>query len=88
MSDQREKNDLPEGVIDAEPAGGWESGDVNDGETRERLAAEAPEAALPSDADEDADGPATGYSVEAVDDVDAAEVSQGVDADLSTGDGS
>jgi hypothetical protein len=25
--------DLPEGVINANPAGGWESGDVADGET-------------------------------------------------------
>ncbi|MDZ8171706.1 hypothetical protein [Microbacterium xanthum] len=30
MEDAR---DLPEGVIDAEPAGGWESGAVADGET-------------------------------------------------------
>lgn len=29
-----DRDDLPEGVINAEPAGGWESGDVADGETR------------------------------------------------------
>ena len=28
--------DLPEGVIDANPPGGWESGDVADGETAEQ----------------------------------------------------
>ncbi len=30
-----EERDLPEGVIDADPAGGWESGVVADGETAE-----------------------------------------------------
>lgn len=33
MNDDR---DLPEGVIDADPPGGWESGAVADGETAER----------------------------------------------------
>lgn len=28
--------DLPEGVINADPAGGWESGQAADGETAER----------------------------------------------------
>lgn len=28
--------DLPEGVIDADPAGGWESGETADGETAEQ----------------------------------------------------
>lgn len=33
MTDDR---DLPEGVIDANPPGGWVSGDVADGETAEQ----------------------------------------------------
>lgn len=37
MSDR----DLPEGVIDADPPGGWESGDVADGETNEQSDAAA-----------------------------------------------
>ncbi|HYP73701.1 MAG TPA: hypothetical protein VEP72_06380 [Microbacterium sp.] len=79
-------NDLPDGVADAAPATGWESADVADAETRERSAAKAPEAALPSDA-------ATGYDVEAEGDVESAEIAQGVDPDLATdaqgeGDGS
>src|SRR3546814_16250680 len=28
--------DLPEGVINADPAGGWESGETDDGETSEQ----------------------------------------------------
>lgn len=32
----RDDRDLPEGVIDADPAGGWESADQADGETREQ----------------------------------------------------
>ncbi len=31
--------DLPEGVIQADPAGGWESGETADGETEESSAA-------------------------------------------------
>ena len=43
-----EERDLPEGVIDAEPAGGWESGAVADGETAraEREAEGSPELTL------------------------------------------
>lgn len=44
-------DDLPEGVIDAAPATGWESAEVADGETSERSDAEAVEAALPENAD-------------------------------------
>jgi hypothetical protein len=29
-----DRDELPDGVINAEPAGGWESGDVADDETR------------------------------------------------------
>ena len=71
--------DLPEGVIDAEPAGGWESGGVADEETRERSDAEAAEAGLPSDAQ-------TGYDAVAADEVESAEVTQGIDPDMATDD--
>lgn len=71
--------DLPEGVINAEPATGWESGDVADSETRERSVAESAEAGLPSDA-------ATGYDAEAQDDVESADLTQGIDPDLATDD--
>jgi len=70
-------NDLPEGVADAAPAAGWQSADVADGETRERSAAEASAAGLPSDE-------ATGYDVEAQGDVESAEVTQGIDPDMAT----
>lgn len=81
-----ETNDLPEGVIDADPAGGWESEDVIDDETRQRSEAEAVDAGLPSDA-ADAGDTATGHEVEANEDVESAEVTQGVDPDLATDDG-
>lgn len=70
---------LPEGIINAEPAGGWESGEVADEETRERSEADEAEAGLPSDR-------RTGYEVEADADVESAEASQGIDPDLSTDD--
>ena len=66
------ERDLPEGVIDADPPGGWESGAVAAGETAERTdrATGSPRlnAAAPSD-------PIEG---------DAA--SQGIDPDMSTED--
>jgi hypothetical protein len=31
-----DERDLPEGVINADPPGGWESGDASDGETAEQ----------------------------------------------------
>jgi len=71
--------DLPEGVIDAEPATGWESADVVDAETRERSDAESAEAGLPSDAQ-------TGYGAEAEGDVESADLTQGIDPDLATDD--
>lgn len=73
------QSDLPEGVIDAEPATGWESADVADAETRERSDAEAAEAGLPEDA-------ATGYEVVAADEVESAEATQGIDPDLAPDD--
>ncbi|MGB4780301.1 hypothetical protein [Microbacterium sp.] len=42
-------NDLPEGVINAEPAGGWESGEIADEETAEATEREAASANEPSD---------------------------------------
>jgi hypothetical protein len=72
-------SDLPEGVIDAVPAGGWESGAAADDETRERSDAEAAEAGLPSDAP-------TGYDADAADDVESAEVTQGIDPDMAADD--
>lgn len=73
------RDDLPEGVIDADPAGGWESGAVADEETSERSDAEAFQAGLPEDA-------ATGNDAEAVGDIETAEVSEGIDPDMSTRD--
>lgn len=69
-------NGLPEGVIDAEPATGWESAAVADEETRERSDAERARAGLPEDA-------ASGYDVAAADEVESAEVTQGIDPDLA-----
>lgn len=71
--------DLPEGVINAEPATGWESAEVADGETRDRSQAEAAEAGLPSDAQ-------TGYDADAARDVESADLTQGIDPDLATDD--
>lgn len=69
--------DLPDGVADAAPAGGWESADVADGETRERSDAETAEAGLPSDT-------ATGHEAEGAEAVQSAEVTQGIDPDMAT----
>ncbi|WP_282837676.1 hypothetical protein [Microbacterium flavum] len=77
------QSDLPEGVVDALPAAGWESADAADAETRERSDADAAAAGQPSDAPSDA---ATGYDADAVDDVETAEVTQGIDPDLATDD--
>ena len=74
---QHEGEDLPDGVIDADPAGGWESADVADGETRERSDAETIEAGQPS-------GVNTGYAAEGDADVESAEATQGADPDLVT----
>lgn len=54
--------DLPEGVIDADPAGGWESGETADGETADqnREAQGSPELAdsgLAPNGPSDVDGP-------------------------------
>ena len=69
MNDDR---DLPEGVIDADPPGGWESGAVADGET-----AESNEHAKASPRLNDA---------EPSDPIEGDAASQGIDPDLSTED--
>ena len=74
MSDQR---DLPEGVINANPPGGYESGDVADGETREQNqdAAGSPELSESGFAPERGDEPS--------DPIEAPDASQGADPDFN-----
>jgi len=72
-------HDLPEGVIDADPPGGWESGDAADGETEERN-----EGAAGSPRLTDAGSPARD-GVEPDGPVESTEPSEGVDPDLTTG---
>lgn len=69
MTDDR---DLPEGVIDADPAGGWESGAVADGETAEQ--------------NEHAKGSPRLNDAEPSDPIEWDAASQGIDPDLSTED--
>lgn len=79
MSDR----DLPEGVIDADPPGGWESGAAADGETAEqnRDAAGSPRLAESGLA---GDGPAeTHEPVQTDEPVESDVPSQGADPDLS-----
>ena len=66
--DRSTQNDLPEGVINADPAGGWDA--VGDGESRERSAA-VTEADLLTDAALQPDDP-----------VEGAAARQGADPDL------
>ncbi|GAA3029076.1 hypothetical protein [Microbacterium dextranolyticum] len=76
---QNDRPDLPDGVVDAAPATGWESAEVADAETDERSRAESAKAGLPEDA-------ASGYDVAAADDVESAEITQGIDPDLASDD--
>ncbi|PTT16999.1 hypothetical protein [Microbacterium sp. HMWF026] len=69
MNDER---DLPEGVIDADPPGGWESGSVSDGETAER--------------NESAKGSSRLNDASPSDPIEGDAASQGIDPDLSTED--
>jgi len=84
-----DRDELPEGVINADPAGGWESGSVADGETADAHAREASEASAPSVTDS-ASGEATASDDDdvAVPDgfVESAEIQQGLDPDLRTDD--
>jgi hypothetical protein len=81
--------DLPEGIIDANPAGGWESGDTADGETAESIRDAAGSGALtdsgyPSTADA-GDGSRVGDGEHpAPVEVETDALSQGIDPDLST----
>jgi hypothetical protein len=77
-----DERDLPEGVINADPAGGWESGDVADGETAEqsrqaegspRLSDDRSPANEPSAPETDGDGT-----------IESDVPTQGLDPDLST----
>lgn len=64
--------DLPEGVIDANPPGGWESGDVADGETAEQ--------------NDHAKGSPRLNDAEPSDPIEGDAASQGIDPDMSTED--
>ncbi len=72
------ERDLPEGVIDADPAGGWESGATADGETAEQSADAAGSPEL-TDAGSSAHRP-----VDTDENVESDEPAQGADPDLST----
>lgn len=73
------ERDLPEGVIDADPPGGWESGASADDETAERSADAAGSPEL-TDAGSSADEPATDEDGTVESDV----PTRGIDPDLST----
>ena len=66
------ERDLPEGVIDADPPGGWESGAVADGVTAEQI--------------ENAMGSSRLIDAEPSDPIESDAASQGIDPDLSTED--
>lgn len=86
--------DVPEGMIDGDPAGGWESGDVADQETREQSDAAGEASLAASESADDPDrqrGDSTGDGVLAPDGVqvsdqfvESAEVQQGMDPDMVT----
>lgn len=68
------ERELPEGVIDANPPGGWESEDVADAETAQQSA----------DAQGSGELAESGLSADGT--VETDEISQGADPDLSTED--
>lgn len=74
MSDQR---DLPEGVINADPPGGFESAETVDGETREQNQDAAGSPALAESGFPDSGGAAPSDPIEAPD------ASQGADPDFN-----
>ncbi|MFG6475333.1 hypothetical protein ACFXP7_02995 [Microbacterium sp. P06] len=74
MSDQ---HNLPEGVINANPPGGFESGDVADGETREQNQDAAGSPALSES------GLSAGGGDEPSDPIESPDASQGADPDLA-----
>lgn len=80
--------DLPEGVIDADPPGGFESAAVADAETAER-SEHAVDSALLSESRLPPNTPDGSAPADvSVDSVQSDEPSQGPDPDLSTRDGS
>ena len=84
MTDDR---DLPDGVIDADPPGGYESGAVADEETAER-SAHAADSALLSESRLAPNTPRGAAVADVpIDTVQSDEPSQGPDPDLSTRDG-
>jgi len=97
--EHEQRDDLPEGVIDADPAGGWESADVADGETAERDDAAEGSASLTEqggaaehgDEREQGPGSRSGVGVSAPagqpasdSHVESAEIQQGLDPDMVT----
>lgn len=78
------ENDLPEGVINADPAGGWESAGAADAETSEQSRDAAGSPRL-TDAASPANSETPDAEVVETEVVETDEISQGVDADLSTG---
>ncbi|HAQ59904.1 MAG TPA: hypothetical protein DCR63_05770 [Microbacterium sp.] len=92
MSASRD-NELPEGVIDADPVGGWESGETADGESAERNAAaiDSPglsDSGLPRNTSDGTDATADGRqrpAAPAAPDapIEGAEAGQSADPDLS-----
>ena len=90
-------NDLPEGVVNAEPSGGWESGDAADAETTDAETTDAEETDGSSESaveggirytpeDARADAAASGAGAVTVPDqfVESAEIQAGMDPDLQT----
>ncbi|APZ33509.1 hypothetical protein BOH66_03905 [Microbacterium aurum] len=90
-------NDLPEGVVNAEPSGGWESGDAADAETTDAETTDAEETDGSSESaveggirytpeDAQADAAASGAGAVTVPDqfVESAEIQAGMDPDLQT----
>lgn len=87
-------NDLPEGVVNAEPSGGWESGQAADPGTDGAEATDgSSESAVedgvrytPDDAQTEEDAAASGAGAVTVPDqfVESAEIQAGLDPDLQT----
>ena len=87
-------NDLPEGVVNAEPAGGWESGQAADpgtdgAEATDGSSDSAVEGGIrytPDDAQTEEDAAASGADPVTVPDqfVESAEIQAGLDPDLQT----
>ncbi|WP_345800246.1 hypothetical protein AAIB33_12310 [Microbacterium sp. AZCO] len=79
----RDDRDLPEGVIDADPAGGWEDGARADGETAERSDAVMSDGWV-ADIPRASNAAGTRRGGTDVGPVETAEATQGTDPDLAT----